>query len=315
MIVHEVDTKKTEGAEKDSEAERRAKSRERKRCSGEARIEIRDTNGQLKILTGKLVDISDFGVGIETDSPLRVGQLVIISSQFFATEANAERRRQAHVIHCRLQGEKRYRSGFAFDGPENQKPGGDRKLPKIDGSFVDYYEVLQVSPHADLEMIQRVFRILAQRYHPDNVESGNDQVFRLILQAYRVLSDPEQRASYDAKHRAAHSIRWKIFERPEDTEGFEAEKRIRNGILAALYAMRKKQPERPGMNLREIEELLGCPREHLEFSMWYLKGKSLVQSTDNGRFEITPEGVDAMEQAGPAAVQPIRPLLEAPHSS
>lgn len=69
------------------------------------------------------------------------------------------------------------------------------------------------------------------------------------------------------------------------------------------------------MNLREIEELLGCPREHLEFSVWYLKGKSLVQSTDNGRFEITPEGVDAMEQAGPAAVQPIRPLLEAPHSS
>ena len=40
--------------------------------------------------------------------------------------------------------------------------------PKSDG---DYYEVLQVSRNADFETIERVFRLLAKRYHPDNVLS------------------------------------------------------------------------------------------------------------------------------------------------
>ena len=38
----------------------------------------------------------------------------------------------------------------------------------------DYYEVLQVSPNADLDTIHRVYRLLAQRFHPDNRESGNE---------------------------------------------------------------------------------------------------------------------------------------------
>jgi len=35
-------------------------------------------------------------------------------------------------------------------------------------SLPDYYEDLQISPIADLETIERVFRLLAKRYHPDN---------------------------------------------------------------------------------------------------------------------------------------------------
>ena len=36
---------------------------------------------------------------------------------------------------------------------------------------IDHYEVLQVSHRADLQTIQRVYRHLAKRYHPDNSES------------------------------------------------------------------------------------------------------------------------------------------------
>lgn len=36
---------------------------------------------------------------------------------------------------------------------------------------VDHYEVLQLSPRADQDTIQRVFRHLAKRLHPDNAES------------------------------------------------------------------------------------------------------------------------------------------------
>ena len=60
-----------------------------------------------------------------------------------------------------------------------------------DSSFVDYYEVLQISPNAQPETIQRVYRLLAQLYHPDNKESGDETLFEQVLQAYRVLSDPD----------------------------------------------------------------------------------------------------------------------------
>ena len=66
---------------------------------------------------------------------------------------------------------------------------------------VDYYEILQISPNAEPETVHRVFRLLAQRYHPDNAETGNEAQFRVLNEAYRVLSDPEQRARYDRDSR------------------------------------------------------------------------------------------------------------------
>src|ERR1700704_1879649 len=66
----------------------------------------------------------------------------------------------------------------------------------------DYYEDLQVSSSAEPETIHRVYRLLAQQYHPDNGESGNDARFRVIAEAYQVLSDPIRRAQYDVVHSA-----------------------------------------------------------------------------------------------------------------
>ncbi len=61
----------------------------------------------------------------------------------------------------------------------------------------DYYEVLQVSSHADSETIEGVYRHLARRYHPDNRESGNSDHFTQVVEAYQILSNPERRAEYD----------------------------------------------------------------------------------------------------------------------
>ena len=60
--------------------------------------------------------------------------------------------------------------------------------------FDDYYEYLQISPNADSETIERVYRYLAKKCHPDNRETGNPEKFNLITGAYRTLSDPEKRA-------------------------------------------------------------------------------------------------------------------------
>src|SRR6185437_4287022 len=61
--------------------------------------------------------------------------------------------------------------------------------------FVDHYETLQISPNADAETIRRVYRLQAQRFHPDNLETGNAEMFRRISEAYEILIDPERRAS------------------------------------------------------------------------------------------------------------------------
>ena len=135
-----------------------------------------------------------------------------------------------------------------------------------------------------------------------------------MLQAYHALSDPENRAAYDVKHKAAAALRWRIFDKPDDGDGFEDENKKRWAILSALYMKRKREPQKPGVRLRDLEVLLGCPRGHLQFSLWYLRGKARVLAADNG-YEITPEGADALEAAGPDVLPKMPKLLEQPRAT
>lgn len=63
----------------------------------------------------------------------------------------------------------------------------------------DFYEVLGVPRSASQEEIQRAYRKLARRYHPDvNKDPGAADRFKEISEAYHVLSDPKTRKRYDA---------------------------------------------------------------------------------------------------------------------
>jgi len=65
--------------------------------------------------------------------------------------------------------------------------------------MADYYEVLGVEREASPDDIKRAFRRLARETHPDanNGDRGSEARFRLIAEAYEVLSDPPRRAAYD----------------------------------------------------------------------------------------------------------------------
>lgn len=64
----------------------------------------------------------------------------------------------------------------------------------------DYYEVLGVAKDADPKTIKDAFRELALKYHPDrNKETGAEERFKEIAEAYAILSDPKKRADYDAR--------------------------------------------------------------------------------------------------------------------
>ena len=63
-----------------------------------------------------------------------------------------------------------------------------------------------------------------------------------------------------------------------------------------LYGKRRLEPREPGVFHIELEKLTGCPREHLEFTLWYLIQKKLVLRTDNSLLAITAEGIDYLEE-------------------
>jgi tetratricopeptide (TPR) repeat protein len=69
----------------------------------------------------------------------------------------------------------------------------------------DFYEILQVHPNADQEMIETAYRRLLERYDAKRLEGAADELIemarqkrQLIEQAYQTLHDPKRRKAYDA---------------------------------------------------------------------------------------------------------------------
>jgi curved DNA-binding protein CbpA len=165
-------------------------------------------------------------------------------------------------------------------------------------TFEDHYEDLQVSPNADQETIERVYRLLAKRYHPDNNSSGSTEKFDIITKAYKLLSDPEKRAAYDGTYEVKKDRLMRAHAQATSPGGFEADAHIRRQVLSILYIERRQDPENAGVGLWRLEKLLGWPEKMLEFHTWYLKEKKFIQRTDNGGFAITAVGVDELEKDG-----------------
>ena len=161
----------------------------------------------------------------------------------------------------------------------------------------DYYDVLQISTNAEPETINRVYRMLAQRYHPDNQQTGNESRFRTLTEAYSVLSDPEKRARYDVAHQQQQQDRWRLVTTGAQTENdFEMEQIVRLSVLEALYTKRRLEPASPGIPFREFEKLTGRPREYLEFTIWFLQKKKFVEYDDKSCLSLTVEGAEYLEQ-------------------
>ena len=158
--------------------------------------------------------------------------------------------------------------------------------------FFDYYEILEISPNANSGTIDRIFRYLAQSYHPDNPDSGDRAHFDVIMEAYNTLKDPAKRAQYDIQHKNHSGFRWKLANEASDRKGIERDVDMQNRLLSILYVKRRQNISDPGIGNLELERLLGCPAEHLEFPLLYLKEKGCIGKTEMGTFAITAEGVD-----------------------
>jgi len=182
-------------------------------------------------------------------------------------------------------------------------------------SFIDYYELMQISPKAQPETIQRVYRILAGRCHPDNPHTGDVERFIRLKQAYEVLNNPEKRAAYDEAYGLQQSLPVEIFNMQDFATGIDGESNRRMGLLCLLYHRRRVNPDEPGLSLLHLENMMVSPREHLLFTVWYLKDKGYVRQTEDSGYAITSTGVDHVEQGLPRNRLLYRLLKEAEDGS
>jgi len=65
----------------------------------------------------------------------------------------------------------------------------------------NYYEILEISPNASPEIIEKAYKTLTRKYHPDvqtkeNKKDAEDK-FKEIVKAYETLSDPDKKEEYD----------------------------------------------------------------------------------------------------------------------
>lgn len=182
--------------------------------------------------------------------------------------------------------------------------------------FIDYYELLEISANAQLETIQRVYKLMALRFHPDNQATGDTDRFLLLNKAYEVLTDARRRAEYDSVRESHKSAKVeseepaKPFNANDFETGVEGESRRRLRILCFLYSRRRNDPDNPGVTAWTMRETMGATHRDLMFALWYLKEHQFVRQTDRDEYMITGHGVDFVEEKFPGN-HFIRQLLKA----
>ena len=92
---------------------------------------------------------------------------------------------------------------------------------------------------------------------------------------------------------------------PADND-FALEQHLRFVLLEILYSRRRTEPEKPSLSNLDLSRLTGRPREHLEFTIWYLIQRDLISRNDQSSLTITAAGVDYVEENTHIKRQPLR---------
>ena len=230
-------------------SDKRQKQRQLFDCALE--VTWKDSHAVSHTMSVQAIDLSDSGIRVESSEPIELHTEVFVRAERYGLTGTTA------VRHGSRRGSK-YVLGLEFHPDTTAADAVETE------GFVDYYELLQISPNAEPETIHRVFRIMASRYHPDNKETGDNEKFLLLTKAYAVLSDPARRASYESLHRNQRAQPLPVFGLKEFAEGLEGEVNRRLGILSLLYNRRRTNPENPGISMLEFETVMSFPREHLE---------------------------------------------------
>jgi len=161
---------------------------------------------------GEVAELSAGGIRLRGrgKTPVCRGQIIPLSLKAHDSEAQTK----ARVVHIRRVGLRTWEAGFAFvdlrpslvNDIENLGKTGEiprwtyippRQL-RAEASLPDYYGALGLRQNANLEDIRKSFHARAKKYHPDvNPDPAAVPKFMRMLEAYKVLKDPDKRKKYD----------------------------------------------------------------------------------------------------------------------
>jgi DnaJ-domain-containing protein 1 len=195
------------------------------------RLEMQDAMGNPRRVAADLVDVIDGGLGLALATPVESGAIVVVRGQL-GQDRTADQLK-AVVRWCTGKTDGTFRAGLEFlvaPEPANSANADTR----------DCYRAMQLNPDADPAAISRAYRLLALRYHPDNLETGSSEMFLRLSEAYQILSDPQKRASYDVRRRDTPRLDRKIFDRasaPAEGGHFRPSVGTLNGWGAALRGL------------------------------------------------------------------------------
>ena len=228
----------------------------------------------------RAINVSDTGVAVECPESITLLAHVIVRANAFEIAALAQ------VRHCTWK-QNSYQLGLHFVAKTS--------TVVADPTAPDHYEILRLSPLSDSGTIDRVYRTLMKRFHPDNDKTGDAEIFLRIAEAHRILSDPRQREQYDVERDQSRTvIRFDLRSR-EFFAGLRGEQNRRLAALCLLYRKRAADHEYPGLSLLDLENQSGFTREELGFAMWYLCEKGMAKVDDRTHYGITAVGVDFVE--------------------
>jgi curved DNA-binding protein len=159
--------------------------------------------------------------------------------------------------------------------------------------FTDYYGVLKVIPTCSPRSLETAYHSLAKKFHPDHAETGDVAKLTEVIEAYKVLRDPDSRAEFDLQYAQATGFSFA----PQLGEGSEELSALSDAdaharILMFLYRRRRDQARDAGVGQYTVQEMLNCSEDLFDFHLWYLREKGFIQTTEQGALAITIAGVD-----------------------
>lgn len=155
-------------------------------------------------------------------------------------------------------------------------------------SEISYYDVLGLKPTCTIEEIQKKYREMVKKHHPD--KGGNPELIELINKAYTILKDPQSRKEYDEiyklkkqslpGYKALKSQSQTFYKSQEQTSTPEAKAKARDEFKKHNEEMNKK------MGYDPIEA-----KKSLDKDEFKTRFRDLESNRDQEEIEFAPEKI------------------------
>ena len=154
----------------------------------------------------------------------------------------------------------------------------------------NYYEILELSANANQDTIERMFRYLATKHHPDG--GGDKELFSTLLKAFEVLRDTDARSAYDATLQQEKRENKVLVDHAREAGPDAA---VRHQLLHLFYSRRRQAVGSPALGSMTIEKEMDLSEEMLNFHLWFFREKGWIKREEDGGLAITAAGVERVE--------------------